>query len=74
MTINSCQILYNFVVKIQEILINYINVLKQQYFKEFKNSLYQQWDYLLVKWNSDIAAATEAFKLDVLPLRGILNK
>ena len=30
-------------------------------------------NYLLVKWNRDIAAATEAFKLEVLPLREILN-
>ena len=27
-----------------------------------------------MRWNIDIAAATEAFKLEVLPLRGILNK
>ncbi len=30
--------------------------------------------YLFVRWNSDIAAATEAFKLEVLPLRGILSR
>ena len=30
-------------------------------------------NYLLVKWNRDMAAATEAFKLEVLPLREILN-
>ena len=30
--------------------------------------------YLFVRWNNDIAAATEAFKLDVFPLRGILNR
>ena len=35
---------------------------------------YQKEFYLFVKWNSDIAAATEAFKLEVLPLRGILNR
>ena len=29
---------------------------------------------MLVKWKSDIAAATDAFKLDVLPLRGILSR
>ena len=30
-------------------------------------------NYLPVKWNNDIAAATEAFKLEVLPLSEILN-
>ena len=37
----------------------------------FKNSAYK--NYLPVNLKSDIAAATEAFKLEVLPLRGILN-
>ena len=41
------------------------NQLRQFFFKK---------TYLLVRWNSDIAAATEAFKLDVLPLRGILKR
>ena len=33
-----------------------------------------KYNYLPVKWKSDMAAATEAFKLEVLPLRGMLNR
>ena len=48
--------------------------MKQQHF----SGLLKMWletikNYLLVKWNRDMAAATEAFKLEVLPLREILN-
>ena len=38
-----------------------------------KTGIIKNKNYLLVKWNRDMAAATEAFKLEVLPLRGILN-
>ena len=31
-------------------------------------------NYSHVKWKRDIAAATDAFKLDDLPLRGILSR
>ena len=39
----------------------------------FKNLIRNNKNYLLVKLNRDMAAATEAFKLGVLPLREILN-
>ena len=64
-----------------------ITPVKQKYFSDFEGSIKSlgAWggdfimatrnnkNYLLVKLNRDMAAATEAFKLGVLPLREILN-